>query len=294
MAFEKTVESRIWGVTTQNATIDAPGLVTGDSSGGTFTNRINPLRGSLCWDRAMYVLQNVAVAGGATGGSYTITVQTSAVLGFTGLPIARVTAGPNSPATLVLDSLHQSAASPLPTHLQITQTAAGGGITLTCDVIARQYRGTFGTAGQGTAERVLQGIMIRGNSGTVDFSGDEGFNASDTFTLGTSGSRMGLNRLRYWDHAFYWAVAGNTVDGGYDIDIVSPIGLAGTTVSIATTGTGSALNAADEKLAIANQFFGQGTNPNAIIWTENTGGDGISDVAIVMMAKSGRGGLAKR
>ncbi len=291
MGFERTVDQRIWGVTTQNATNNR--MTTGDSSGGTFTPRVNPLGASLFWDSAMYVLQNVAVAGAATGGSYSITIQTDAVAGFTGLPIASVTGvGPNSATTLIMDNLHQSPSSPLPTHMLITQTAAGGGLTMTCDVVARQYRGTLGTAGQGTSERVLQGVMIRGNSSTVDFSGDEGFNASATFTIGTSGSTLGMNRMRFWDHALYWAVAGNSQDGGFDIDIVSSVG--GNTVTIATTGAGSALNAADEKLAIANQFFGQSPNPTAIIWTENTGGDGISDVSIVMLAKSGRGGLATK
>jgi hypothetical protein len=245
------------------------------------------------WDKAMYVLQNVAVAGGASGASYVVTIETDAVAGYTGLPIARsATLGGDSPSTIVLDNLHQSPASPLPTHMFIDQTAAGGGITLTCDVIAKQYRGTFGTAGAKTSERVLQGVMIRGNSSTPDFSGDEGFNASVTFTLGTSGSLMGLNRLRHWDNALFWAVAGNTQNGGYDIDIISSVG--GNTVSVATTGTGGALDAGDEKIAIANNFYGQCPNPSAIIWTESSAGDGISDVSIVMLAKSGRGGLAKR
>jgi hypothetical protein len=247
------------------------------------------------WDRAMYVLQNVAVAGGATGGSYTVTIETDAVVGFTGLPIARATLGPNSATTVIMDSLHQSAASPLPTHMNIDQTAAGA-LTLTCDVIAKQYRGTFGTAGANTAERVLQGVMIRGNSSTSDFSGDEGFNASATFTLGTSGSLMGLNRMRHWDNALFWVVGGSQTDGAYDVDIISSVG--GNTVTIATTGVGGALDVAgdssSQRTALSNNFYGQCPNPSAIIWTEETAGDGVSDVSIVMLAKSGRGGLAKR
>ena len=288
MGFEKTVDARIWGVTTQNTDLRT---VTGDSSGGTFTNRANPLRGSLMWDRAMYVLQNVAVAGGATGGSYTVTIETDAVVGYTGLPIARATLGPDSPTTVVMDNLHQSAASPLPTHMFIDQTATGGGLTLTCDVIARQYRGVLGTQGANTSERVLQGTMVRGTSYTGGaFLSAKGFVASETVTLGTSSSLLGLNRMRLWDNAMYWVVAGVSISGSHDVDIVGAVG--GNTVTIATTGTGGALDVAGEKLAIANNFYGQCPNPTAMIWTVTTGG--VSDARIVMIAKSGRGSLAKR
>ncbi len=288
MGFEKIVEQQIFGVTVQNSDLR---MVTGDSSGGTFTNRINPLRGSLLWDKGMYVLQNVAVANGATGGSYTVTIETDAVVGFTGLPIARVTLGPNSPTTAIMDSLHQSGATPLPTHIFIDQTATGGGLTLTCEVIAKQYRGTFGTAGQGTSERVLQGVMIRGLSNTPDFSGDEGFSVDVTFALGTSGSNMGMNRLRHWDNAFFWAVSGNTEAGEHDVDIIAVVG--GNTVSIASTGVGGALGVPDAKIALTNAVYGQCPTPSAIIWTE-VGAGGVSDARVVMLAKSGRGGLAKR
>ncbi len=44
----------------------------------------------------------------------------------------------------------------------------------------------------------------------------------------------------------------------------------------------------------ANQFYGQCPNPSAMIWTEETGGDGVSDMRIVAIAKSGRGSMAKR
>lgn len=287
MGFEKTVEQRIWGVTTQNSDLRT---VTGDSSGGTFTNRVNPLKGSLMWDRALYVLQNVAIAGGATGGSYTVTIETDAVVGYTGLPIARAALGPNSATTIVMDSLHQAPSSPLPTHLFIDQTATGGGITLTCDVIAKQYRGTLGTPGANTSERVLQGTMIQG-TGDGPFTGDAGISVDVTFVLGTSGSNLGMNRMRHWDNALFWAVAGNSIAGTHDIDIVSSVG--GNTVSIASTGTAGALNVAGEKLALTNAFYGQSPRPTQIIWTETTAG-GVSDARVVMMAKSGRGGLAKR
>lgn len=287
MAFSKVVEARCWGVTTQNS--DAR-LTMGDSSGGTFTQRANRLRGALLWDDCMFVLHNVAVAGGATGGSYTVTIQTDAIKGYTGLPLAQVTLGPNSASTIVMDSLHQSPGSVLPTHMFIDQTAAGGGLTLTCDAIAKQYRGTLGTPGS-TAERVIQGNMIRGVSSTVDFSGDEGVSADTTFTLGTSGSNLGMNRIRLWDRAFYWVVAGNTIAGTHDADIVGTV--SGTTFSIATSGSGGALNVAGEKVALANNFYGQSPNPSQIIWTEVTAG-GVSDFRVVVAAKTGRGSMGKR
>lgn len=191
MSFEKIVNAPIWGVTSQNADLRT---VTGYSSGGTFTGLRNPLRGSLFWDRCMYVLQNVAVAGGATGGSYTVTIETDAVVGYTGLPIARTTLGPNSGTTIVMDNLHQSASSPLPTHMFIDQTATGGGITLTCEVIAKQYRGTLGTPGSNTSERVLQGTMLRGTSaGAIDSGADDqGISADTTFAIGTSADRKSV------------------------------------------------------------------------------------------------------
>src|SRR3990167_1577999 len=105
MAFSKVVESRIWGVTTQNSDTR---ITTGDSSAGTFTPLINPLKGSLLWDRCTYILKTVAVAGGATGGSYTVTIQTDAVVGYTGLPICSVALGPNSASTIVMGSSHSS------------------------------------------------------------------------------------------------------------------------------------------------------------------------------------------
>lgn len=289
MGFDKSVETRIFGVTVQDSDLR---MTAGDSTGGTFTGRNNPLRGSLFWDDCSFVLNDVVVAGGATGGSYTVTIQTDAIIGYTGMPIASATLGPNSdPDGVVMDNLHQSPSSPLPTHIFIDQTAAGGAINLQCHVQSKQYRGTLGTAGQGTAERVLQGNMIQGNSSTVDFSGDEGISENTTFTIGTSGSNVGMNRIRLWDHALYWVVAGNTIAGTHDVDIIGVRG--GTTYSIATTGTGGALDVADEKVAIANQLYGQSPNPSAIIWTEASAG-GVSDFRVVMMAKTGRGSLAKR
>lgn len=289
MNFGKVVDARIFGVTTQNSDIR---MVSGDSSGGTFTGRVNPLKGSLMWDRGMFVLHNVAVAGGATGGSYTITIQTDAIVGYTGMPIARASGvGPNSATTIVMDNLHQSPSTPLPTHIFIDQTATGGGITLTCDVIAKQYRGVLGSPAVNTAERVIAGNMLRGTSTGSVFADDRGMTEDATFTLGTSGSNLGMHRMRLWDNVMYWAVAGNSIAGTHDVDIVTEV--RGVSMSIATTGTGGALNVAGEKLAIANNLYGQSPNPSQIIWTEVTAG-GVSDARVVVLAKSGRGSMAKR
>jgi hypothetical protein len=280
MGFDKVVDTRIWGVTAQNSDLR---FVTGDSAvsgvaGGTPTNIVNPLKGSLMWDDCMYILQGVSVAGEATGGSYTVTIETDAVVGYTGLPIARTTLGPLSKA------------SPLPTHMFIDQTAGDSACWFQCHVVAKQYRGTFGTPGANTSERVLQGTMLRGTS-AGGFADDRGMTEDETFTLGTTGSNLGMNRLRLWDHAMFWAVAGVSIAGTHDVDIIGSVG--GATVSIASTGTGGALNVAGEKLALANSFYGQCVNPSTIIWTETTAG-GVSDARVVMLAKSGRGGLAKR
>lgn len=288
MSFEKVVEARIFGVTNQNADVRLP---IGDSSSGTHTRVPNPLRGTLMWDQGMYVLQGVSVAGGATGGSYTITVETDAIAGYTALPIARVTGvGPLSPTRIVLTNLHNSAASPLPTHLFIDQTATGGGIWLQCHALAKQYRGTRPSGGGvGTAERIIVGTMLRGtNAG--GFADSRGMTEDATFTLGTTGSAIGMHRMRLWDKALYWAVAGVSMAGTHDVDIVGRLG--GATFSIASTGTGGLLDAAGEKVAIASNVAGQSPNPTQIIWTEVSAG-GVSDARVVVLAKSGRGSLAK-
>ena len=289
MGFDKTYNVRLWGVTNQNADVR---LTAGDSSAGTFTRQVNPLRGTLVWDRCAYVLTGVSVAGGATGGSYTVTIETDAVSGYTGLPIARVTGiGPNTRGRVVLTNLHDSPSSPLPTHINIDQTATGGGIWFQCFALAKQYRGTLGTAGANTAERVIQGTMLRGASFVGGpFTDGRGMTEDATFTLGTSGSNIGLNRMRLWDTAFFWVQAGNSVAGTHDVDIVSTVN--GLTFSVASTGTGGALDAANERLALASNVGGLTPNPTHIIWTETTAG-GVSDARVIALVKSGRGSYAK-
>lgn len=296
MAFDKVVESRMWGVTNQVTSTRIP---MGDSSAGTFTGRPNPLRGTLIWDDCYYVLQGVSVGGNATGGSWTITVETDAVVGYTGLPIARVSAlGPLSKGTQILSNLHQSAGSPLPTHLFAQQTAGGttGGVWFQCFALAKQYRGVLGTKSLNTAERIMQGNLVRGASfAGGQFVSGKGFVADETVTLGTSSTDLGMKRLRLWDKAFYWAVAGNSVSGSHDITILGKAPASGVTFAIAsTTGTsaGTGLTAAGMKTAIASNLFGQSPNPTAIIWDVIAAG-GVSDARIVVLAKSGRGSLAK-
>jgi len=288
--YAKVVESRVMGVSVQNSDSRLP---IGDSSGGTFTSRINPLRGTLLWDRCTFVLHKVAVAGGATGGSYTLTLQTDAVSGYTGLPIAEVAGvGPNSASTIVFDSLHQSPSSPMPTHVNIDQTAAGGGITFDLFCFAKQYRGHMGSPAAGTAERIIMGNLIRGVSSTSDFSGDEGVSADTTFALGTSGSQMGMQNMRLWDNALYWGVAGNTIAGTHDVAVVGTVG--GTTFVIAESHASSGvINVADERFALLNRHYGLSPNPSHVIWTEVTAG-GVSDFRVVVLAKSGRGSMGKR
>ena len=268
---DKSKETRLWGVTSQNS--DAR-ITTGDSSGGTFTGRANPLRGTLVWDDCIYVLNKLAVAGGATGGSYTITIETDAVVGYTGLPIARtVSIGPNSPSSMVLTNLHNSPGSPLPTHMNIDQTATGGAITFDCYAFAKQYRGMLGTPGLNTSERVIQGTLLRGASYTGGpFTDSRGMTEDATFTLGTTGTDLGMRRARVWDRAFYWAQAGNSVAGTHNVDIIATIN--GLTFSVAgtTTGTVGVLDAANERLPLFSNCGGTSPNPTAIIWTEVTAG----------------------
>ena len=292
MAFSKVVETRLWGVTTQNSDTR---LTMGDSAAGTFTVRANPLRGTLVWDDCVYVLTGVAVAGGATGGSYTVTIETDAVVGYTGLPIARVVGiGPNSPAQIVLTNMHNSPGSPLPTHINIDQTATGGGITLQCYAFAKQYRGTLGTPGIGSAERVIQGTLFRGASFTGGaFTDGRGMTEDATFVVGTSCSDLGMRRIRLWDRAFYWAQAGNSVAGTHNVDIIATIGGATFSVAGTTTGTAGVLDAANERLPLFSNLCGASPNPSHIIWTEVTAG-GVSDARVIVLAKTGRGSMAKQ
>ncbi len=104
--------------------------------------------------------------------------------------------GPNSPPTVV-ENLHQSPAAPLPTHMNIEQTAPGGGLTLTCEVIAERSKQTTRT-------------LILGAPGTAQ-----------------------SNRKRPWRRALFWAVA-DVVTGSHDADLIANVD--GSMVSICMHG----------------------------------------------------------
>ena len=295
MAFDKVVEAQGWSITNQNSSAR---LTMGNSAGGTFTSKPNPLKGTLVWDDCFYVLQGVSVAGGATGGSYTVTLETDAVVGYTGLPIAASgVIGPLTKQTVLLSNLHQSPGSPLPTHLNIVQTATGGGIWFTCEMVAKQYRGTLATPGLNTSERIIQGNLVRGASfAGGKFVSGKGFVADETVSLtGNSASDLGMRRMRLYDRAFYWVVGGNSRSGSHDISILGKAPASGVTFIIAsTTGTsaGTGLTAATRVSALGSLLFGASPNPTAIIWDTIAAG-GVSDARVVVLAKTGRGSLAK-
>lgn len=292
MAFDKSVKARIAGVTNQNTTLDALNAL-GDSTGNAFTAIVNPLRASRFWDTCAFVMTGISVAGMATGGSYTVTLYTNAIAGYTGLPVASLTGiGPNSPKSLVMTNSHQAKCAPLPTHFLVTQTAAGGGLWFQLHANAKQYRGTLSNSGSRSSERVLEGTMM--NSEKVLATNDNDINSSSTFTLsatGASGSYAGLDKMDIWDNAVYWVVAGETISGTHDVTMVGTIG--GVTFPIATTGTGGALNVAGEKLALASNVYGCSPKPTAILWTVASAG-GTSSARVVVAAKSGRGSNVTR
>jgi len=194
--------------------------------------------------------------------------------------------GPNSPTTVVMDSLHQSASAPQASKINITQTASGGALTLTCDAVAKQYRGTLSTPGSRTSERVLQGQLI--GFGETPTNGQT-MTTSSTWTCnGLSASNIGMNKMRLWDSAFFW-ITGVTVSGEWSAAIVSTVG--GNTVSVASCAA-SSVTADGDKVALANSFYGQCPNPTAVIVTENSAGTLNGNV--IGIAKSGRGSLAKQ
>lgn len=287
MNFGKVKEMRLWGVTAQFSDVRMP---IGDSAAGTHTSFANPLRGTLFWDRCMYVLSGVTVNGGATGGSFTVTIETDAIRGYTALPIARVRLGPNSTGRIVMDSLHRSAGSPMPTHLEILDTITAGAtqaLSFQVHALAKQYRGVLGTAGAATSERILQGSLA-GNQAATSTAGD--FTTDTTLVVGTTDTAIGMNRMRLWDHAMFWAIAGSTVTGTWEVDIVGTC--AGGTFTIATSGTTGNISATGNKFALANATYGQAVNPTRIIVTEVSAGT-INALEVVGIAKSGRGSLAK-
>ena len=102
---------------------------------------------------------------------------------------------------------------------------------------------------------------------------------------------IGMGRMRLWDNAMFWAIAGSTLTGTWEVDIVGTVG--GRTVTIATSGTTGNIAATGDKFALANAAYGQCVNPTRIIVTEVSAGT-INALEVIGIAKSGRGSLAKR
>lgn len=291
MSFSKVVDTAIFTASLLNSSQRMP--LSGTYSGATLstvTALANPLRGTLLWDECIYTITGVTVAGGATGGSYTITLETDAVMGYTALPIASVILGPNhvNGAAIIMDNNHHCPGSPLPTHVQMTQGSTGL-CSFTINAVAKQYRGTLGTAGNRTSERVLQGSLL-GNpgpgAGTITT-----ITTDTTFVLGRTDTDIGMGKMRLWDNAFFWAVGNSATTGTWDVDIVGRVG--GATTTLARTGTAGTITALWDKKPLINQFYGCMVNPTHVIVTEVSAGT-IAGLEVVGIAKGGRGTQAKR
>lgn len=289
MSYEKVVYGRLCGVSVQDSTVLLP--VGGQSGGTGVLSPPNLMSGALMWDRACYILTGVAVAGGATGGSYTVQLVSSAISGYTELPVCNtVTLGPNSPVRTVLTNSHNSPCTLMPTHLRITQTATGGGLDLQLIAMGKQYRGSARNK-RGMGSRVQVSRLYSTNAAY----GGLGLSVDTTVAMtagGASANFGGLDAMALWDNAIYYVIAGETIAGTHDVDVIGTL-TDGVTYQIATTGTGGALNVAQEKLPLTNNFFGASPRPSHIIWTEVNAG-GVSDSHVIVIAKSGRGSASGR
>jgi hypothetical protein len=290
MAFDKTVDTWLYEAVLVNSSqrMALGPKLSGATQATVTTARANPLRGTLLWDEAMYVITGVTVAGGATGGSYTITLETDAVMGYTALPIASVTLGPNhvNGAAIIMDNVHKCPGSPLPTHVQITQGSTGL-CHFTINAIAKQYRGVLGTAGNRTSERVLQGSML----GDATPATPSTITTDTTFYIGRTDTDIGMGKMRLWDNAFFWAIGNSAVTGTWDVDIVGKVG--GATCTLASTGTAGTITTLAHKKPLINKFYGCMANPTQVIVTEVSAGT-IAGLEVVGIAKGGRGTAAKR
>jgi hypothetical protein len=282
MAYEKVVEARIWDI---NGVSDS----TRQTSAGAIsqvpalTAAAHPMRGAKFWDRAVFVVNGVSL-GGDTG-TYTIQLE-GTVNGVTGLPISSLQVDADTAPTAVMDNLHDAPGTIIPDAITITEDLdAGTGLFCEVHVAAKQYRGSLRNSpnGAGTKQRSIEGFMFQSGR---DLASDN-LNGDVTMTLGTSGNAMGLDRMRLWDNAQYWVVNGETTASTYTTEIVGEIG--GATHTIVSV---AGLNAAGEKLALAGNMHGASPNPTQIIFTETGASDGLSDVRVIVAAKSGRGTLA--
>ena len=286
MAYDKTVTGKLFsGSANENLYIcdtvtgsHGPYVVHGVTGRATGSSQ-NPMSGHEIWDFAAYTI-GCTVAGGATGGSYTI-VLTGTAAGYTGLPIAHATLGPNS--LVVPMTNYFGSASIVPTGLSIVQGATG---LLSYDLYfdAKGYRGTLSNVSKHSS-RTIQGAIETVASLDAD--------RTDAISVaGTTANSMGMHKLKMIDHPMYWLVIGAGLTGTWEVDLVAPVqgGATGLTVSVAQTGTGGSVAATEDlcKVPITpTHSAGCQPTPTQVIWTEVTAG-GIS-ASVIVAAKTGRG-----
>lgn len=305
MAYEKVVHAKLMDATAITAfpnRLTQPTAATGhshirlrlagvtDSNGSTFTP--NPFSGTLFWDSMNYYLTGVSIG---TGASYVIQVETDAIAGFTGLPIAGVSLSTGSSGFVRIPNLHKIPGSPVPTHVNVIRTVGTGTSSCAFQLWAsgKAQRGTLSTQGGAgkCSDRTLQGAMW---NSARNLSIDN-LTADATFTLsagGGSANFQGLDKMALWDQACFWLVAGNTVNGSWQAAIEGTIN--GVTYIIAETtakklnGTSDAASYPRPVVPLEHYYAGVTPRPTSIIINEIDAG-GISNAQVVMVAKSTKG-----
>jgi len=278
MSYEKVSVQNIYTFADQDSDIRMP--VGGASASQTATH--SRFVGDKLWNNCVYTLNNFGIGGGATGGSYSLTVE-GLIDGVT-VGIARVTGlGPNSVTTQILDNLFQSPGGPTPIGVSLVQVSAGGTFNGVVSAIGKTYRGVL-PSGPRDSFRVAEGVLMTYAGLAADITTDLIANPAAGGTFGSNGA---LNRLYLWDAAYYCIEIGLGLTGTWDIDIIGEIN--GATVTLARTGTGGSISATEDgtNLPLANQFYGCCVRPTQIIVTEETDG-GIS-FSVHAMAKANRG-----
>ena len=290
MGYDKTKHGLLFDIQVQNANYQQD--FTGSTIAGTSTTTPNIMSGHRFWDHATYVLDALTVAGGATGGSYSVRVL-GTINGIANVPIAGITGlGPeNMDSSLALYSLHGGASSPTPTGLSIVQEAAGGAIGFSLFCHAKATRGAFGDQ-QRVVEEELCGFT---------------YTADETITLNaatgsTQGRFGGLQRMDIWEDVIYavsWgSAAGNSSSGTWAVDIIGELN--GTTVSIASTGNPTGVSTgsvghmdadSEDSVRVLNSRPGSGSiRPTGVIVTEVTAGTGRFGVHVIAKGHRGKYG----
>ncbi len=283
MAFEKVVSGLLWTLTAENDSLnyDQAGLVTGGT--GVIATHDHIMSNHKFWDHCVYTTDSMAVSGGATGGSYTITIV-GTVAGFTGLPIARLSdIGPNSPDSEVIPNLHNSTGSIIPTGLSVVQGNTGA-ITVSVFVDAKTNRGVLSGGATG-GDRVLEGVLRTEDALQVDATRTTSVPGGTTFS-----NTGGMHKMRFWDQAMYWVKTFIT-DGTWEVDIVGKTH-EGTTITMARTGTGGTIAATEDHCMIpipSLNFAGQSFPPVETIWTEVGASTGGISASVIFSAKTSRG-----